>query len=780
MFWYADGEHGNFSGSLMEACYAITGWTSMIPIGASGTPAQFASLTNGQTVYFEPTTSCTTFPDGYYIVMNGSTPNVLHMSGGVIAQYPENCPNITPTPTPTVTPTVTPSITVSPSVTPSITISPTPSMALRVAFNVDPSVPYGSTGAACAGSPTWYNVAYLESGYAVPTVGAYFYTTQISGGSTTYSPGACGGPSYYLFSDGVDIWALQVGNNTPVGGCDNDGEILNVTYCGPVPSPTPTPTITPSITVSPSVTPSITVSPTITPTPTVTPSSTPPLRLEFDIDPSVGYGSSSAACAGSPTWLDEVYLEGGYSVPTVGAYFYTTQISGGTTGYATGCPNYYLVSNGSTIWACQIAHGGGGLPCGNPAGYIVTVVECVPPSPTPTPTVTPSITITPTVTPSITISPSPSPAPRLAFDVDPSQPYGAPATACAGSPTWLAVAYLEAGYSVPTVGAYFYTTSGGSTEYAPGGCVGPTYYLFRNGTDIWALQVGNNTPVSGCDNTGEILSATLCVAPTPTPTPTVTPTVTPTITPTISPVVVSPTPTPTLTPTPTVTPDCYGDENPYTGGTEACWSFEEASGTFYDSTVNNEDLTTVVGVTYQQPPKIGTYSALFGTTTSYAESGSSFTMTDFSVSAWIKLVGTTTDDRVIYSQYNTGAAGAGYKWLVTSSRQLKFILQKPFSSGSATTTGTIALNTWTHVTVTYDYSTGTFHQYINGYDSGGPWAGGTNNASTSNYRIGNDNVSHLWGYSLRGYIDNLVVFSKVLKRCEVRYLWNYGTGHGCP
>ena len=191
-------------------------------------------------------------------------------------------------------------------------------------------------------------------------------------------------------------------------------------------------------------------------------------------------------------------------------------------------------------------------------------------------------------------------------------------------------------------------------------------------------------------------------------------------------------------------------------------------------------MTTVVGVTYQQPPKIGTYSALFGTTTSYAESGSSFTMTDFSVSAWIKLVGTTTDDRVIYSQYNTGAAGAGYKWLVTSSRQLKFILQKPFSSGSATTTGTIALNTWTHVTVTYDYSTGTFHQYINGYDSGGPWAGGTNNASTSNYRIGNDNVSHLWGYSLRGYIDNLVVFSKVLKRCEVRYLWNYGTGHGCP
>jgi len=67
----------------MEACYAITGWTSMIPIGASGTPAQFASLTNGQTVYFEPTTSCVTFPDGYYIVMNGSTPNVLHMSGGI-------------------------------------------------------------------------------------------------------------------------------------------------------------------------------------------------------------------------------------------------------------------------------------------------------------------------------------------------------------------------------------------------------------------------------------------------------------------------------------------------------------------------------------------------------------------------------------------------------------------------------------------------------------------------------------------------------------------------
>jgi len=617
MFWYADAAHGNFSGSLMEACYALTGWTSMIPLGASGTPAQFASLSVGQTVYFEPTTSCTTFPDGYYIIVSGGTAAVLHMSGGVVAGYPEICPNITPTPTPSVTPTVTPSITATPTITP--TPSSTPPLP-RLAFNAQWG---GGASSAIACGFTTIFTAYLESGYSVPAPGLYFYNV-ISGGSPI-------GGNYLQWQwveRGGTEYAIRVGSGSPTPGDAPTGEIIEVVICVD-PSPTPTPTITPT------VTPTISITPTITPSPST-------VRLVFEVAPGP-YSTDTLACAAT-SFAATGYLEVGYSIPTVGAMLYTT--AGGSTGFGSGCPLYITLRSGSTKWACIVANGagGGGEPCQNPVGLIRTVVECVDPSPTPTPTVTITPTITPTVTPSEVV-----------------------------------------------------------------------------------------------------------------PTPSI---------------------TPTLTPTPTPSPDCVGDENPYTGATEACWSFEESSGTFFDSTVNNEDLTTVVGVTYQQPPKIGTYSALFGSDTSYAEAGSSFNMTDFSISAWIKLVGTTTNDRVIWSQYNTGAAGAGYAFLVTAAGNLKFVLYKPFSAGSATTTGTVDDGNWHHVTVTYDYSAGTFHQYIDGYDSGGPWAGGTNNFSTSNYRIGNNNNSASQG--LRGYLDGVSVFSKILTRCEVRYLWNTGSGRSCP
>ena len=178
-------------------------------------------------------------------------------------------------------------------------------------------------------------------------------------------------------------------------------------------------------------------------------------------------------------------------------------------------------------------------------GYGIIVDNSGIPTPTPTPSITPSISVTPTLTP----TPSPTPA-RLEFDVDPSQSYNSTALACAGSPTWYAQAYLEIGYSVPTVGAYFYTDAGGSTGFAPGGCVGPLYYLFSNGGTIWACQVGNNTPVDGCDNGGEILAVSECVDPSPTPTPTITPTITPSISVSVTPSI-TPSITPTRTPTPT-------------------------------------------------------------------------------------------------------------------------------------------------------------------------------------------------------------------------------------
>ena len=140
-----------------------------------------------------------------------------------------------------------------------------------------------------------------------------------------------------------------------------------------------------------------------TPTPTQTPTPTPtPQLLGYRINPS-SFGTEHLACASSTTYAD-IYLQIGYSEPTLGAYFYTDP--GGTAPWAAD-PNYWqMVSYGGNKWAVKLGSGGYLEP---PAGIIVGVEPCAI-LPTPTPTRTPTRTPSPTPTSSPGGGPTPLPS----------------------------------------------------------------------------------------------------------------------------------------------------------------------------------------------------------------------------------------------------------------------------------------------------------------------------------------------------------------------------------
>ena len=177
-------------------------------------------------------------------------------------------------------------------------------------------------------------------------------------------------------------------------------------------SPTPTPTMTPTKTVTPTITPTKTVTPTVTRTPTLTqtPTITPTTASNIFNVSNAGSGAYVINGQSNPTLTlteGETYI---FNVNASGHPFWIKTISSTGTGnaYNTGVTGNGTQSGTLTFvvpydapstlyYNCQY-HGG-------MAGSI-NIVNVVPPSPTPTPTVSPTKTPTPTstVTPTSTLT----------------------------------------------------------------------------------------------------------------------------------------------------------------------------------------------------------------------------------------------------------------------------------------------------------------------------------------------------------------------------------------
>ena len=82
---------------------------------------------------------------------------------------------------------------------------------------------------------------------------------------------------------------------------------------------------------------------------------------------------------------------------------------------------------------------------------------------------------------------------------------------------------------------------------------------------------------------------------------------------------------------------------------------------------------------------------------------------------------------------------------------------------AASGTSALALNTWTHLAVSYDGTT--LRLYVNGVQAGSRALTGPIAASTGSLRIGGNAV---WGEYFKGLIDEVRVYNRALSAGEIQ------------
>ena len=78
-------------------------------------------------------------------------------------------------------------------------------------------------------------------------------------------------------------------------------------------------------------------------------------------------------------------------------------------------------------------------------------------------------------------------------------------------------------------------------------------------------------------------------------------------------------------------------------------------------------------------------------------------------------------------------------------------------------TAAVALNTWTHLAVTFDGST--LRMFVNGVQVSSASVAGSMGASTGPLRIGGDSV---WGEYFKGQIDEVRIYNRALSPGEIQ------------
>ncbi|MHA1288232.1 MAG: LamG domain-containing protein, partial [Candidatus Thorarchaeota archaeon] len=151
----------------------------------------------------------------------------------------------------------------------------------------------------------------------------------------------------------------------------------------------------------------------------------------------------------------------------------------------------------------------------------------------------------------------------------------------------------------------------------------------------------------------------------------------------------------------------------------------------------------------------------------------------FSISAWVYPTFTTQGE--IVSKYNTSGNHREWVFSIMSNQSLRTALVKYNDYGTRigvrTATGTIILNKWQHVAMTYDGSESSsgLKLFINGVefstttDNSGSYAGMTNRDAPVS--IG---VSSISSYPFGGYIEELKIYDRAITLEEVQTLYTQG------
>lgn len=206
------------------------------------------------------------------------------------------------------------------------------------------------------------------------------------------------------------------------------------------------------------------------------------------------------------------------------------------------------------------------------------------------------------------------------------------------------------------------------------------------------------------------------------------------------------------------------------------WTIKDYAGGNNDGTSSGMTSANLVTSTLQQTNGFSPYALSFDGIDDYLDANRTVASNlDFSVSAWIN---PTSHGTVILGTRGLASAGTsnGITMNINSSGNLwARIFTETSNVFNLQTGGVIALNSWSHVAMTYDSSTKTLKSYLNGTEAGSMVGADPSVASTADLNIGRASIGAGGPHAyFNGKLSNVALWNTNLTPTEVTEIYNQG------
>jgi O-glycosyl hydrolase/predicted secreted protein len=201
-------------------------------------------------------------------------------------------------------------------------------------------------------------------------------------------------------------------------------------------------------------------------------------------------------------------------------------------------------------------------------------------------------------------------------------------------------------------------------------------------------------------------------------------------------------------------------------GLVAAYSFDEGSGTTAaDSSGNGNRGTLVNGATWSTSAKFGAAASFDGSNDriDVADSNSLDLTSGMTLEAWVRPTANSGYRTVVLKEVSGELAYSLYAADSDHGTRPSGWVRIAGTSRYADGTGSVPLNTYSHVAVTYNGSALVF--YVNGVQTRSTAVTGSIMTSTMALRIGGNSI---WGEYFQGQIDEVRVYSRALSQNEIQ------------
>lgn len=216
------------------------------------------------------------------------------------------------------------------------------------------------------------------------------------------------------------------------------------------------------------------------------------------------------------------------------------------------------------------------------------------------------------------------------------------------------------------------------------------------------------------------------------------------------------------------------------------WNFDDGNGTKARDNSGNGNIGTLTnmasgsawtGSITSRMRFFNPTSLLFDGSDDYVQAtqtGLPTGVSERSISGWIKMTSDTATVKVPFAYGNCSAGGDAFGVFLNASEVLNFW---GCGSGDFSTSASVSVNTWHHITATYDRAN--VRVFLDGVQVGSTTAK-TLNTGTVGMFIGNDGTLDPASYAFLGLVDDLRVYNRALSSSEVAALYagSKSTGSG--